>query len=391
MKKRILVLSVLASFTVTSFGCGKKEEETVRERTSTQTETRESVITTPDSVEVIEIEEEPDYGALYDEILKQDFEVLCDSEPDFDKYDNLGITGLIEASMYMEKGEAVSTIGYSVQDITGDGVPELIIAYIDNIEETAIGNDIINVYSVVDGKVVNLIEAWGRNSYRYMGEASFYNVGSGGAAYSMLAKYSITYDGAEVICDDCYFTSDEGSADFEISYYYNNTGEWDIANSEIVSEDDFLTFDNQCSDSSEFLELTPFSEYGDVSFSMDIPVIAGYSSDIMQDFDYVEAEYVYDDSEYQVPVTIYTTEDVTDLTFYSLLIQDYDDNGNPVYEIETLGTHGDLTEYTPVDVVISFPGDSPTFGLSFVDANGNERYFSICQSGYDNAIVVEEF
>ena len=45
----------------------------------------------------------------------------------------------------------------------------------------------------------------------------------------------------------------------------------------------------------------------------------------------------------------------------------------------------------PLIVQTSFPGDMPSIGISYADADGATKYFAVGESGYDGALYLSEF
>lgn len=118
--------------------------------------------------------------AIYDDILseaKKEAESFSGDRYVSDKYSTL-------YSDYV--GADRSQYGYLYEDLNGDGVNELMLC---------VGDEVTSVYTVKDNEAVLVLEAWVRNSHRYLGDGEFYNVGSNGAADSGLLKWKISKDG----------------------------------------------------------------------------------------------------------------------------------------------------------------------------------------------------
>lgn len=80
-----------------------------------------------------------------------------------------GLTGFEELEGHNDLGQGVSSVGYTLQDINNDKVPELIFGLIDYPEGKGYyGRDIYAVYTFVDGKIKFVDEGWSRSRLRLL-------------------------------------------------------------------------------------------------------------------------------------------------------------------------------------------------------------------------------
>ncbi|WP_418532366.1 hypothetical protein [Phascolarctobacterium succinatutens] len=80
-----------------------------------------------------------------------------------------GLTGFEELEGHNAPGQGVSSVGYTLQDINNDKVPELIFGLIDYPEGKGYyGRDIYAVYTFVDGKIKFVDEGWSRSRLRLL-------------------------------------------------------------------------------------------------------------------------------------------------------------------------------------------------------------------------------
>ena len=87
--------------------------------------------------------------------------------------DEPGEIGVLEAAR--DAGDrAEYEMGYLVEDLSGDGIPELAVGQL--------GGPINALYTLVDGQPELVFEGWYRSSYVYMGDGHFYYYGSSSAA-----------------------------------------------------------------------------------------------------------------------------------------------------------------------------------------------------------------
>lgn len=84
------------------------------------------------------------------------------------------------------------------------------------------------------------------------------------------------------------------------------------------------------------------------------------------------------------------TETLTDVRIYTLEM-DFEAGSDDIY------FHGTEKSSIPklaagqsIYLQLSFPGDTPHHGISFVDANGTPRCFSMMMSGFDGSLALSE-
>ena len=164
---------------------------------------------------------EPDYFAVYASALKENLDMIRDGyDPEKDYY--YSSTGVIERVMYEESETLLDSIGYAIEDISNDGIPELLIG--ENIS-TYPGEEacayIYAVYSIPEDRIMTVMEGWARNAYRWLGDGKFLYNGSGGAMYSSFGQCSLLPGAKELAWDEYYFTYEKNGA---IAYYTNKSG-----------------------------------------------------------------------------------------------------------------------------------------------------------------------
>lgn len=137
-------------------------------------------------------------------------------------------------------------LGYLIEDISGDGIPELIIG--DNSTEGEGYSFIWGGYTYKNGEIVQFLDGWWRNRYFWIANGEFYNAGSGGWSESCIIHLTISEDGTSLMIDDYYFSTENSYG--EVSYYRNSlkngavkesegSGLDNINESESISEEAF--------------------------------------------------------------------------------------------------------------------------------------------------------
>lgn len=263
---KLLLLGVVLSMT----GCGNKEvtkggmplepqgsledfyeeeeEESVKEDTSLDSEDTEE-------------KEAHDYTKVYSRVLEAHLRLIKNGgEGEFE-----GSIGVSEAVMGLETEEALSAVGYIIQDISGDGIPELLIGEYSE-EDGGFGTMIYALYNCTNGVSECVFEGWYRNAYHWMGDGMFTYSGSGGAIYSMFGTAALSKDGTALEWQDYYFTYEKDENFEEIGCYHNTTGEDNPVDSEVldISLDDFWDLEAQILEKRQWLQLTSFAEATDI-------------------------------------------------------------------------------------------------------------------------------
>lgn len=167
----------------------------------------------------------------YQDILDNAYEVITHRGADFVEADEIfSSIGIWESGLGRNTEEALAGIGYTFYDVDGNGIEELII--MDTDEDSDIwDNRILTMYSLLDGKPVLVIDGWARNRYYLLNDGTFYNEGSGGAAYTIFATYRMAADGVNIEVIDYYFSDyrDDSFKEYWLAegnwgWFHNTTG-----------------------------------------------------------------------------------------------------------------------------------------------------------------------
>lgn len=209
---------------------------------------------------------------IYHELLERFYVLVSDPDSNTDTT-GTGEFGVLESARGMGK-DALNGMGYLIEDLSGDGVPELVVGSL-----REYGGEIYALYTLVDNEPELVLEGWSRNSYiyvnAYVGDSScFYNRGSSSAAESNLGVFTLSRNGRELNWRRFYFTyAEEGNLD-NVTVYANTTGSMEPEESEpthmtpeefyemfsapvVESMTDFWGMD--CTEIG--LDLTPFSAF----------------------------------------------------------------------------------------------------------------------------------
>lgn len=316
----------------------------------------------------------------YSELVER-FRTLV-SDPFSQNSDKPGEMGVLEAAR-AAGDNAVYEMGYRIEDLSGDGIPELAVG-----ERNGMTNAL---YTLVDGKPELVFEGWYRSSYVYMGSGYFYYYGSNSASESGQGVFYLTKNGTGLECESFLFTGLNSDGNLEV--YRNETGSWNPAESEKadMTAEDFWALDPP----GDPLPLTPFSGTDGASANeSSVPVSVRYLTEAGD----VDCGWVtlYDgpDSCY----ILFTTDSwVTDFTLLDLSVEGFTETGAVIFSATPVALDEErdslpsvMTPDTPVAVQLIFPGDLPAYGISYVDAGGDLRRFAIEVSGDDGSVLLEE-
>ena len=239
MKKRLLIFLLLLCVLLSA--CGKtnvNKPDNAGDKTDTETKV--------------------DYALKYEDVLAKTYEFIknIDSKVGPDR----GMTGIWDAALALED-EALNEIGYTFKDLNGDDVSELLIGSFNNADDAFVNNEIYMIYTLKNDTPEFLLEGMSRNMYSLKDDGNFFNMGSNGAAYSIIGTYHISKDN-EVVCDDYYFTYPDDNDPSIIEIYHNNTGIYVRDDSEKldITLDDFWTLQEDAAKGTVKLTATPFAK-----------------------------------------------------------------------------------------------------------------------------------
>lgn len=163
----------------------------------------------------------------YDELIQRYRQIVAD--PYGSSAETAGERCVLTAARDMREWDEkpVETLGYAVEDLSGDGVPELVIGFLPDhsIFQYA-------VYTLVDGRPQVVFEDEG-GSLGYLGNGSFHYVASLPTGMG-LGTVSLSNDGAQILWEDFYFTLDDIFGGGTVTIYHNTTGSLDPAESELT-------------------------------------------------------------------------------------------------------------------------------------------------------------
>lgn len=112
-----------------------------------------------------------------------------------------------------------------------------------------------------------------------------------------------------------------------------------------------------------------------------VPIHAQFAGENFQ------AAYFWDcgETEYLTRIGILPNETLTDVKVTTMVIDSTLQTGSLLYTVDTLMAD------EPLLLQVVFYGDMTTYGISFVDAQGNERFYALSLSGKDGSLICSEY
>ena len=324
--------------------------------------------------------QKPGLGQNYEELVERFYTLV--SAP-YEEYDDIpGEMGVLEAARTMV-GDALDGIGYAIEDISGDGVPELVVGILPEY-----GGQVNVVYTLVYGEPQFVFEGWYRSSYIYMGDGHFFYYGSSSATETGQGVFFLTKDGTMLECDSFLFTHAVDDDPADIRVYYNENGSWDPARSKEseMTLEDFGVLDHAWGS----LPLTTFFDYGAEQGYYEATAVRAQWAELWLPGPTDYEQFVADDDEYSVDVMFLPRRAVTDFELMRLTIREVYDDGTVSYAPDPVYSMERLTGDCPLMVRMTFPGDMPAWGISYVDESGDgmTHRLTVEVSGEDGSLIL---
>lgn len=188
--------------------------------------------------------ESVNYEALYHPILDEVKKIW--SNKGNGNYYNSEFEGVADASYF---DGYRSALGYTIQDFSGDGIPELVIG-ISNYD----GN-ILGLYTLVNNTPVNVFHGRiGGTRYYYGGNSTFTLEAGTGAGYPIFGQFSLSKDGRNKVYSEYYYNDPYGPS-FYLTTDPNLPGKY------IGGVEAFETNFNRISVKKQKMNLTPISQW----------------------------------------------------------------------------------------------------------------------------------
>lgn len=370
MRKKLAALLILST-SLLLFGCGEEKQAAQAAPSST-----------PQAVQTVKV----DYAQQYAPIMESAYAfVLKNGE------EKEGFNSLAEVKQFNGAQKAGDIIGYTLQDISGDGVPELILGYADAKKgQGSYSSEIYAIYTLVDGKPQLQFEAWFKDRLRLLKGKTLFMQGTSGAVESYTGRFAL--EGTKKKCLDFFFTKPDEHNPQQIIVYHNQNGTSDPKQSEKAS----VTLDelgDMGSDFSfeplEFLQLKNYPQQGFKGLAKKHINIAWQKDSKL---DLAQAErFSAPNAAPSAKVVLTSDEALKNFKVLGLDVANIDDSGKISYNVKDLYTKDSLPKNTPFVLTLTTFESIPYTGISFEDDLGRVRRFAVEQSGMDGSVSLSEF
>lgn len=288
----------------------------------------------------------------------------------------------------LAKNDSLEAIGYTIKDVTGDKVPELIFGFIIMSDgKKSLGKEVLALYTIEKGKAKLVFQ--GGNGYKY------YNLGGGKFAFSghtqyyeVFGSFALSKNGDKLVYDDFNFI-DFTDID-NIVHYSNKTGALDKKSSKkqsIVSDQYQEMIDETILKSKE-MEFSPLKKFKKadnkaqkVSVYEEENVKAKYKNYL---------KYSMKSNTFKTKVFFVPSNSVKDFKLYGLTYKSMDDKGKVKYDKKLLFSAKTLTSQKPLLADIEPSETIPKTGISFVDNKGKTQKYVLYESGEDGSLLLSE-
>lgn len=371
--KNVLVgAMLLASLAMLLNGCGSDKQAAATQP--------KAIKTAESSAAVVKV---PAYEREYGKLVEGIYNFVNDGN--MDKVPQQGMTGIYELRDHMGYVDALNMLGYTLQDINNDKVPELIFAILDNEKQGKgyYGKDIYAVYTFVDGKIKFVDEGWARSNIKLLANNMLLTRGNSSNTDYVLALKDLLPNGNKR-CIDMYFTRSKSNNEPGLDVYRNNVGRDDVAVSQKtnMTADDFFDMGTEMAGDSVKLELLPLKEYKQRGFKglamqylecMGVHELQDAKADLSK-YEQVSVPNPFKGAD----VIFRSTKNLEEFRLLELA------SGKSVYSKDLLMADEKLVLHLESLETI------PKNGISFKDDAGRERRFAILQSGKDGSIYLQE-
>ena len=371
--KNVLVgAMLLASLAMLRNGCGSDKQAAATQPKTTKVEEVAAAVA-----------KVPAYEREYGKLVEGIYNFVNDGN--MDKVPQQGMTGIYELRDRMGYVDALNILGYTLQDINNDKVPELIFAILDNEKQGKgyYGKDIYAIYTFVDGKIKFVDEGWARSNIKLLANNMLLTRGNSSNTDYVLVLEDLLPNGNKR-CVDMYFTRSKSNNEPGLDVYRNNVGRADVAVSQKtnMTADDFFDMGEEMAGDSVKLELLPLKEYKQRSFK-------GLAMQYLECMGVHELQDPRADLSKYEQVSVPNPFKGADVVFRSRVnLEDFRllelASGKSVYSKDLLMADEKLVLHLESLETI------PKNGISFKDDAGRERKFAILQSGKDGSIYLQE-
>ena len=330
--------------------------------------------------------------SVYDDLLSDLYETVDDYENSLENGKAEDYYWLADFRYHVDGSgwAALNVAGYSYEDLTGDGTPELIIVTYP-VNEYDIGMAINAIYSADSGRPELLVEGWDRSREFMLDSGELYFEGSSGASDYQFGTYHLLSGGEKSWTDYYYIGNDPVTG--ELSFYRCEDDSCDLSKSEeiVTDQNDYYEISENFESRIRDINAYPLKMFacrkGELEGAL---IFAEYEAQVYGGDSMHYENYDIRTDNYPNRIVVKPLADVKDFTLYTVEYSGDDGpegtiTANPAMEV------GDVSEGEPFLFTASFPGDLPSCGFSYVDADGEKQMFLCSMSGRDGSLCVQKW
>lgn len=314
-----------------------------------------------------------------------------------------GEHGVMEAVTGREGQEALRSVGWLVRDLSGDGIPELIIGAVEQSEDGKFrGSQIYAIYTLKNSKPHLTQEGTFRNAFALMDNGQLMHHGSGGAMTQTFGVCGLSKDGSRLLWRDFWFTMHRNSA-YELGFYRNSSGKLDKKFSREINESAFNEATEVLLSQRRDVELTPFCDWKEADSSSrpssrelengntaSTPAVRlQWARDIRHDLS-ASHTFTAGKEEPQVQIAVLAQRPLKHIKVLNLDCVGVDENGKAHFTTSELFSLDTLLPAQPLILTIPMLGTIPHYGISYME-DRKAYQFAITESGEDGSLVLMSF
>ena len=272
--------------------------------------------------------------------------------------------------------KSLSSVGYALLDIDGNGIPELLIGDNDSQSDGVI----IDLYTYVDDKVVYLDTTYERFGINLSKNGKIYRYGSGGAYnnFEIDEKNKVLVPIESIVFDGYYNPNSPWY--YATGNYYTDSYDYDLDKMKNISEEEAMNKRKEFENNIIGYSITLFSDYIPQSDNDNISSNAGVYDEFLKNREY--KNYIADSWTFGIPKQ-YSVMDIDGDGTDELLIYGSED----LWEDLAIFSFNSNTQQISLIPAMNYDSDEPQ-QISVLSAYGkikySEKYHAIVYSQYQN-------
>lgn len=310
-----------------------------------------------------------------------------------DKLVNEG-TGGIREVVEVNKEKSGAIIGYTLQDLNGDAVPELVLGYAKDKQGAGYyGSDIYAVYTLVNNKPLRAFEGSLKNRLTFLRDDRLFLQATSSAVNHMFGAYVLAPTG-EPACIDYYFSSFDEQNPAQPGFYHNTDGRQDKQASEklnVTAEEFFLRSEIYTREAAqmEFIPLKNYPKQGAKGLAYQYLKMEWLKT---SDVDSKKCEKVtLPNAAPEMQVVFKSDKPLVNFKVLGLELQNITEQGQVHYKTKQVYSKDMLLAGEPLLLELGYTETAPVNGISFEDDLGRTRQFALGVSGVDGSLFLNEF